>query len=112
MCKSSYARVCSGDALSDVAIINSSESDDEAHNSISLVQPLCFISIALVVIRGHVVVVVDAACVRFDPQFPKLRCLDLSWNWLERVHGLDGLKQLKELKIYRNRLVSCDGLKE
>jgi hypothetical protein len=49
---------------------------------------------------------------RFLRQYSKLRCLDLSWNALEAIHGLDALKQLRELKLYRNRLTSCDGLKE
>lgn len=59
-----------------------------------------------------------ALCVRSSPrrlsaaQFPKLRTLDLSWNMLETIHGLDSLKLLKELKLYRNKLTTTEGLKE
>ena len=53
----------------------------------------------------------DCLCLPVS-QFPKLRCLDISWNDLEICHGLDALRQLKELKAYRNRLASTGGLQE
>lgn len=43
-------------------------------------------------------------------QFPKLRSLDLSWNLLDSIHELDSLRQLRELKLHRNKLTTCDGL--
>jgi hypothetical protein len=50
-------------------------------------------------------------CVR-RVQYSKLRTLDLSWNMIERITGLETLGQLRELKLYHNKLTTIENLSE
>ena len=48
-----------------------------------------------------------------DPlQYVKLRTLDLSWNSIERITGLEALVQLRELKLYHNKITIIENLTE
>eukprot|EP00639_Heterosigma_akashiwo_P027322 CAMPEP_0194692998 /NCGR_PEP_ID=MMETSP0295-20121207/20204_1 /TAXON_ID=39354 /ORGANISM="Heterosigma akashiwo, Strain CCMP2393" /LENGTH=148 /DNA_ID=CAMNT_0039583665 /DNA_START=111 /DNA_END=553 /DNA_ORIENTATION=- len=41
---------------------------------------------------------------------PKLRCLDLSFNFISKVEGLEKCPELRELKLYSNKLEDAEGL--
>lgn len=43
-------------------------------------------------------------------KYTKLRSVDLSFNQLQALKGFEKLVDLRELKVYANRLASLDGL--
>ena len=45
-------------------------------------------------------------------QYVKLRTLDASFNSIERITGLESLVQLRELKLYHNKIVAIENLTE
>ena len=45
-------------------------------------------------------------------QYIGLRTLDLSWNAIEAINGLEALGQLRELKLYHNKLTTIENLTE
>ena len=46
------------------------------------------------------------------PQYPKLRTIDLSYNSIITIHGFDSLRDLRELKLYHNRIEGLAGLEQ